>query len=177
MTTIAVTRNSRKPLRADTGAAVTAMTEKEKAEQEAEGGGNAKLTDILVETVPTGLVTAYTAFIAIVSQIVADPTPEVPKPEQFLGLRWIGFVALVLLALFITYGSYVKKAGTGARIPVPELLSVGVAAAGWGLALPESPLVVWMDGTAGLIATALVAFIAVGINLGLANFMMKEKLT
>jgi len=168
LTTIAVTRNVRPPTRADTGAAATA--------NEPAGGGNAKLTDILVETVPTGLVTAYTAFITIVSQLVDDPTPQMPDPDKYAGWRWAGFAVLVVVAIGLTLMSYnKKKAQAEKRGPWLEVAAVAVATIGWGLAVPESPLLVDLDNKNGLLATAFIAFVAVVVNVALARQMKNEK--
>lgn len=167
MTALAVARNLREPTKADAGVAT----------KEAENADTSPtLSEILAKTLPVGLVTAYTAFIAVVTEVVAKPTTEEPNPEQFLWLRWLGFAILTVTAAFLTYGSYKSKtAGTTVRFPLVEVAAVTVAAAAWGLGIPESPLLASInDEATGLLLLALIAFAGVAVNLVLANAMKKE---
>lgn len=159
MTTLAVARNRRQPTKADAG---------ERTPDSTAATDSPSIPALLVKTVPTGLVTAYTAFVAVVSEASA-------KETDLIDLRWIAFVALVLAAIGVTIGSYKGKADADSRFPGLEVAAVTVAAAGWGLAMPESPLLAAIeDGTRGLVTIALVGFIALGVNSVLATLLKKQ---
>jgi hypothetical protein len=159
---LAVARNLRVPSRSDAGVVTRESVKADEAPT---------LPEILAKTVPVGLVSAYTAFIAVVTELVAEPTSEQPDPDQHLLYRWIAFVALVAFAAGLTYFAYDKKAGDGARFPLVEIASVTIAATAWGLAVPESPLLAAVDKTQGAILVALIGFIGVGTNLVLSAKM------
>ena len=162
ITSLAVARNLRQPDKADAGVAPAGTDA---------AGENPSLPEILAKTVPVGLVSAYTAFIAVVTQVVL-PTKADPSPDPQLWLRWLALAILVLTAAFLTYGSYRSKAGEGARFPLVEVSAVTVAAAAWGIGIPESPLLATLDNkTQGLLVLALIAFAGVAINLVLSNLM------
>jgi hypothetical protein len=162
LTSFAVARNLRTPSKADAGVRTVEATD---------GAAPPTLTDILAKTVPVGLVSAYSAFIAVVTEVVAKPTAAKPNPDQYLTYRWLAFSALVVLAAVLTFVSYRQKAGAGARFPTVELAAVVVASASWGLGIPESPLLADVGRDGGLILLALIAFVGVGVNAVLANLM------
>ncbi len=162
MSELAATRNLRAPTRADVGSA---------AHNTEAGVQPAGLTDLLAKTLPVGLITGYTAFIAVVAELTA-PTRLEPMPDQLLWLRWSGFALLVLAASTLTYQSYRNKVGTGQRFPLLEVSAVSVAAGSWGLAIPSSPLLTSIaDQRTAVGALALIAFVGVVVNTMLANQM------
>jgi hypothetical protein len=165
ITSFAVARNLRAPTKADAGVATT---------EAAAAGDPPSLPEILAKTLPVGLVSAYTAFIAVVAEVVAEPTPAKPDPEQYLSYRWGALAVLVLLAATLTLITYRRKAGAGARFPALELSAVTVAAGAWGLGVPESPLLAAADKQEGLILIALIGFVGVGINAILSALLRSE---
>lgn len=163
MASLAAIRNTHAPTKADAGLALAGTTT---------GNEPPSLTDLLAKTIPVGLVTAYGAFIAAVSQLVSAPTPSDPAPDQFLWLRWIAFAALVGAAIALAWVSYRAKAPKPARSPTVEVSAVAVSAIGWGLGMPGSPILAATSSKPiGLAILALVAFLAVAINLVLAKLM------
>ncbi len=169
MTGLALARNLREPTKADVGVVVVESDDADKAPT---------LTDILAKTVPVGLVTAYTAFIAVVTEVVAAPTAEDPNPDQYLWVRWLAFVILVATAGFLSYGMYLaksKKLKSGVkRTPVLEISAVVIAAVAWGLGIPESPLLAGIDGKEqGLMVLALISFAGVAANLVISTYLKK----
>lgn len=166
MTSLAVARNLGVPTKSDAGV----------LNKDAEGAGEPPtLTQVLAKTVPVGLVTAYTAFIAVVSELVPEPSAEDPAPDQLLLIRWIALLAMVIFAAALTIINYKGKAGANARFPLLETSAVTVAAAAWGLGIPESPLLASVSENQGAILLALVAFLGVGINLVLSAMMKNQK--
>lgn len=166
MVSLAVARNERRPGRIDTGPVLAEET-----------GADAQptLPDLLAKSVPVGLVTAYAAFVSVVSEAVSPPTADRPRPDAYLGLRWTAFAALVLFSAGLTFAKYRRRAGSRARPPLLEVAAVTVAAAGWGLCLPESPLLeAFDDESQSLIALALIGFLAVGANLLLGALMRRK---
>lgn len=161
MTTLGVARNLRNPTKSD----IAAVTEESN-----EATQSPSLQEILAKTVPVGLVTGYTAFIAVVTQVVDAPTKKVPAPEEYLWVRWAALAILVVTAAVLTHQSYSRKAGKGARSPVAEVAAVTVAAAAWGLGVPESPLLAAIeDKNLGLLVIALIGLTGVAGNLMLAG--------
>ena len=165
ITALAVARNLRRPTKNDAGV----VTKDSQAADTAP-----TLPEILVKTVPVGLVSAYTAFIAVIAELVAEPTAEKPHPEQYLPYRWLGLATLVAFSAGLTYRAYGKKAGDGARFPLEEVAAVTVASAAWGLCIPESPLLAQLDKTEGAIVLALIGFVGVGVTLLLSSRMKTQ---
>lgn len=168
MTAIAVARDLRNPTKSDAG---VVTSESVSADEKPD------LVQMLAKTLPVGLVTAYTAFIAAVTQLIAEPTSEEPNPEQYLWLRWAGFAILVITAAVLTFLSYrQKKEATGSRaFPVLEVTAVTVAAAAYGLGIPESPLLAALDDkTLGLGVLTLIAFAGVAVNLTISSALTKK---
>ncbi|TDD56901.1 hypothetical protein E1263_24995 [Kribbella antibiotica] len=156
VTTLGVARNLRAPTKADAA---------EKPAGTAGADEKPTLLQLVAKQVPIGLVAAYTGLTSGLIQLIDEPTPENPDPDQYFLYRWLGFAALVLLAAFLTYASYSRKAGAGARRPVAEVLGVSIAAAAWGLMIPESPLFAVIDGKGGAALVLVVGFVGVGLNL------------
>jgi len=163
MTTLAVARDMREPTKADVGI----VTEESNSANE-----RPSLPDLLAKSVPVGLITAYTAFIAAVAELTA-PDDSGALPNQLWWLRWMGFGVLVVGSALLTYASYRQKAGAERpRFPLLEIAAVTVAAAAWGLAIPSSPLLVMIeDAATGAGVVALVAFAGVVTNSVLANLL------
>jgi hypothetical protein len=133
------------------------------------------LTDILVTSIPTGLVAAYTAFISFLSGLVDKPTVAHPHPNEFLGYRVAGLILLVLVSGGLVIAGYASKRDPTkkARFPGLEVSAAVVAALGWGLALPESPLLAGKEGNGRAALVALIAFAAIAVNLIIAKFLQK----
>jgi hypothetical protein len=170
MTTLAVARRGgehappRAPRKRDVG---------ERTGESAHADETASTTKIMTSSLPTGLVTIYTSFIAVVSKSVANPTHKHPHPHQHGLLRWIGFVVMVVLAITMTIQSYRKKSRRK-DIPLLEVTAVAVVAAAWGLGLPDSPLLVMIHHkTTGILTSALIALIGGGVSLLIANNLKK----
>src|SRR5689334_21091347 len=94
LSTVAVTRNTEAPKKADTGRASQNATD---ATQDA------SLSDLLGTTVPTAVVAAYTAFTATVVGGIDEPTAAVPYPDQLLGWRWAALIVMVVFAPLYFY--------------------------------------------------------------------------
>lgn len=158
-------RNLRAPTKNDAGLAT---------EEAQDATQPPSLTSLLAKSVPVGLVSAYTAFVAIVSEAVAKPTRRAPNPNQFLAPRWIAFGILVVTAAALTWNAYHQRTGKNARPPYPEVAAVTVAATAWGLALPDSPFLAgFQDPPSGAIYAGLIALAGVAINLILAGVLKK----
>lgn len=170
LTTLEVTRQERRPKKSDIGKAVGDVgANAERADEQP------SLTETLATTVPTGLVAAYTAYIATIVANIDEPTADKPTPDQFLPWRWGGFIVLVLAAALITVGNYrTKRTGTMPAIPWLSAAAATVAAVGWGLGLPESPLIAAAEGDSVWLLPLAVAGLAVAINLILSSFLKKQ---
>ena len=160
LTTVGVARNRRQPTKSDSGE----VLEDQQANTEA-----ASLPQLLVKQVPTGMVAAYTAFTAAVVELIDEPTADVPDPDLLIGFRWGGFALLVIGSMAMLYVTYRTAAGPKARQPVAEVLGVGIAATGWGLVIPESPLLAQSTGDSGVALVLLISFAAVVGNLVVAK--------
>ncbi|HVN10703.1 MAG TPA: hypothetical protein VMT69_01325 [Kineosporiaceae bacterium] len=129
----------------------------------------ASLLALLVKQVPTGMVAAYTAVTAALAEL-AKPTAADPRPDHLLAYRWAILAILVVGSVTLSYVSYRGKADPDdRRYPVAEMIGVGVAASGWGLALPDSPLLAAMEGPQGVATVFLVGFVATVINVIVAQ--------
>ncbi|MGZ4603405.1 MAG: hypothetical protein ACXV0U_07380 [Kineosporiaceae bacterium] len=129
----------------------------------------ASLLALLVKQVPTGMLAAYTAVTATLAELV-KPSAADPHPDPLLAYRWAILAILVVGSVALSYVSYRGKADPDARrYPVAEMIGVGVAAAGWGLALPDSPVLAAVDGPQGVATVFLVGFVATVINVIVAQ--------
>jgi len=156
LTSIGVARNLRAPTKSDAG---------ERTEDSNEADQAASIPELLVKQVPTSLVAGYTAVTATLVALIPEPTSTVPNPDELLNLRWIAFFVLVLSSALLTGVVYYAKAGRGARKPVLEVLGVTISAAGWGLVVPESPILAMVDDVARSVGTvAVVGFVAISLN-------------
>ena len=107
-------------------------------------------TGVLVATVPTEALTAYTAVIGVVlaANIGASYGP----------FRWSAYGVFIVLAVLAPLVLVKRRAAatTGKdmrKVPVPECLAAGVAAAAWGLVMPGNPLSMIIKGNALVFAT------------------------
>lgn len=165
LTSLGVARNLRAPNKSDSGEALDEdETKTEKA----------SLPQILVKQVPTGLVAAYTALTATIVQLIDEPTSAVPQPDLLLSFRWAAFVILVIFSMGLTFASYRAKVGPGARWPIAEVLGVSIAAAVWGLLIPESPMLAMNPGDRGVALIAVIGFVGIGLNLLTAQRLLTK---
>lgn len=106
-------------------------------------------TDVLVAAVPTEALAAYTAVIGVVlaANIGASYEP----------FRWSAFGAFVALAVLAPVTLAKRRAAASdkdvRKLPVPECLTAGIAAAAWGLVMPGNPLTMIIKGNALVFAT------------------------
>jgi hypothetical protein len=169
LTTLGAVRDERAPSKADVG---KTPPEDAKAEEPP------SLTDLLVTAVPTELVAAYTAAMAAIVGAVDKPVEGQPLPDQLEAWRWVAFAAL----LFATAGAIVqgikrkraRKKSRVKRFPLAELAAGMVAAAGWGLALPASPLDPYVSDDVRTFLPLLIALVAVGAVYWLGGSLKKQ---
>jgi hypothetical protein len=106
-------------------------------------------TDVLVAAVPTEALAAYTAVIGVVlaANIGASYGP----------FRWSAYGVFIALAVLAPLVLVKRRAATTdedmRKLPVPECLTAGVAAAAWGLVMPGNPLTMIVKGNALVFAT------------------------
>lgn len=107
-------------------------------------------TGVLVATVPTEALTAYTAVIGVVlaANIGASYGP----------FRWSAYGVFIVLAVLAPLVLVKRRAAATTdkdmrKVPVPECLTAGVAAAAWGLVMPGNPLSMIINGNALVFAT------------------------
>lgn len=117
-------------------------------------------TDVLVATIPSEALAAYTTLIGIV--LAAN------IGSAYGAFRWTtygAFVALAMLAPLTAYRHHFTTAKQQAPrlLPVPECLMAGTAAAAWGLVMPASPLSIVFHGHALAFATTAIALGAAAI--------------
>jgi hypothetical protein len=119
-------------------------------------------TDVLVSAIPTEPLTAYTALVGITVGAV-----DQSKPQSYLAFRWWAyavFLVVVLVAVWVAYRRKSKEATTDPKAANPRPLSFPwaeacaalLAAGGWGLAMPGSPLNAQLTGTPRTLAIATV---------------------
>lgn len=170
LTTVATVRDERAPSKTDLG-----KTTPEDSQAEA----RASLTDLLVTAIPTELVAPYTALTGVIIGLVDKPTAAVPNPDQYEGWRWLLLVLLLVGTAGAIYRGARTKQGRSRskrRFPTAEMAAGFVAAAGWAFALPESPLIPYLDGDHKVIAPLVAGFAAVVVLLILGS-KLKEKAT
>jgi hypothetical protein len=143
LTTLGAARDEGDPKKSDTGKAPEGSDAK------------ARITDALVSSIPTEVVAAYTAAVTLVVGFI-DPAKGKHFPDQFKVLRWWMFAALILVTAVSIYFSF--RAKSQKRQPLAEVVAGVLAAAIWGLSLPESPLAPTLHGDNKAIAPALIIF-------------------
>jgi uncharacterized membrane protein len=168
LTTVAAVRSDRAPTKADLG---------KTAKEDPQADARASLTDLLVTAIPTELVAPYTAATAIIVGLIDEPTAAVPDPTQHEGWRWLFFVLLLAGtggAIYQGARNKKRRSRRRTRVPKVEIAAGVVAAAGWGLALPESPLFPYLDGDNRAIAPLAAGFAAVVILLILGQRLTQK---
>jgi hypothetical protein len=133
------------------------------------------LSKLLSESLSPVLITAYTAFIAVLSQVVTAPTVDDPTPDQHLAWRWAGVVALVALSAAMTAATMfpaAAKSKTRRIVPTLGVLSVTITSLAWGMGLPESPVLAAVSKADGAILVAFIGFVGLGVN-ALVNVWLK----
>jgi uncharacterized membrane protein len=166
LTTLAAVRDVRAPTKRDVGKEAQPQQDPAKEAQ-------ASLTDLLVTLVPTELVAPYTALTAAIVGSVAEATAKVPKPEQYEGWRWFVFVVLLVGTAGVVWnGKRVKS--TAKRFPLLEISAAVVAATGWALALPSSPLIPELHGNSRIFVPLVIAFVAIVILAVLGQNLTKK---
>jgi hypothetical protein len=126
------------------------------------------LGDLLVTIVPTELVAPYTLAAGVIVGLIDKPTAQTPNPDEFAVWRWLLFIALLLITAAYVAVDKMKKQPRR-RFPLPEVSGAVVAAAGWALVLPMSPLEPHLSGKQPALASAVFAFIALGIGAVIAQ--------
>jgi hypothetical protein len=170
LTTLSVARLERAPRKSDLGRAAPDV-----GEDSSEADQSPSILDTLLATVPTSAVTLYTGYATLVVGNLKEPTPTDLHPSKLLVWRWLGFAVLVVLAFALTVQRYHQKRKEGMpKTPWLAATAATVAAIGWGLGIPDSPLAGSLHGDGKWIGPLLAAFIAAGINLVLAGFLNQQ---
>ncbi len=164
LTTLSAARSARKPTKRDVGKATAGDADKDK---------QPGLVDLLVTAIPTELVAPYTALSAIIVGAIDEPTKKVPEPDEFEFWRWLIF-GVLLLATFATVWRGTNKKSDVKRFPALEIGVAVVAAIGWALALPNSPLIPYIEGASKSFVPAVAAFVAAGLILSLGGRLQKS---
>jgi hypothetical protein len=121
-------------------------------------------TDVLVAAVPSEALAAYTAVIGVV---LAANIGLAYRP--FRWAAYGAFVALAVLTPIVLFKHRTVASGKDCRkLPMPECLTAGVAAAAWGLVMPGSPLTMIFKGNALVLATTAIVVGAAAV-IGLAT--------
>ena len=159
LTTLGAARDSRDPKRQDIGKGAPES-------QEAEAKPTA--ADLLITLIPTEFVALYTALVAAIVGSIAKPVAGQPPPDDYRAIRWVAFVVLVGGTMVaVGYVGKQKSKRTGAasrrRIHLAEAIAAGIAAAGWGLGTPDSPLSPYLSQGPRTFVPLLVGFVAVVI--------------
>jgi hypothetical protein len=104
---------------------------------------------VIVHTIPTEILVAYTALVGIVAGAVTSDSPE-----HYLSLRWtlLGIFTLVT-PLTVAIAARLHRGGS-ARLPLLEMSAATTAALAWFLAMPGSPLAVSLHGSDAAVASA-----------------------
>jgi hypothetical protein len=152
-----------------------------KAVEGTEDDGVASVRDLLVTAVPTEIVGLFTAAMAVLVGGVEAPTVAEPDPDDFAFYRWLLVVAVIVITALAVNQSTKRKQvarrpGSRAkrRVPVTEIATGCVAAAGWALSLPESPLTLLTENnTLQAFFPLLAAIVAVGVLYGLGQQLQK----
>ena len=122
-------------------------------------------TKVLAAAVPTEALAAYTAVVGVV--LAAN------IGSGYGPFRWSAYAAFVALAVLAPPVALYKHrsaavGGDCRKLPIPECLTAGVAAAAWGLVMPGSPLTMVYKGNALVFATTAI-LVGATAALGLAS--------
>ena len=161
LTTLSAVRERRSPTKRDVGKATDEADEEKPS-----------ASDLLVTVIPTELVAPYTALTAAIVGAIDKPTAKAPDPDQFELWRWLAFVVLVLTTAVVVRGGAKKKGVT--REPKLEVAVATIAAAGWASALPESPLIPYLDDKTEIFVPLFAALVAIALILGLGGRLTRK---
>jgi hypothetical protein len=163
LTTLAATRDQRKPTRKDIGKGTPGVTDAD----------DATTTDVLVTLIPTEFVAPYTALVAaIVGTAVLG--------DEHRFVRWLVFGVLVagtFAAVGLLGPRKSKDEGRRRRLHAGEGFAAAVAAAGWALATPGSPLTPYLAGSQKAYMPLVAGFIALVILVPLTGPLTAKKST
>ncbi len=99
-------------------------------------------TDVLVAAVPTEALAAYTAVIGVV--LAAN------IGSAYAPFRWCAYAAFIALAVLAPLSLFQQRSTASTmesrKLPIPECLTAGTAAAAWGLVMPGNPLALIIQG-------------------------------
>jgi hypothetical protein len=114
-----------------------------------------QFVDVLVSTIPTEPLAAYTAIVGITIGAV-----DVAHPHSYLTFRWLCFAAFLVFTVLSITVAYNRRANgpegpvDRRRFPWAEGGAAVIAAAAWGLVMPGSPLNVQLTGTVWTLTAA-----------------------
>jgi hypothetical protein len=115
-----------------------------------------------------------------------------PHPDQLLVWRWIAFGLLLVGTVGLVWAGAWRKTRahqeekrqdqgydaweieTKPRFPALELTGAAVAAAGWALAIPGSPLSPYLDGTGTQVAVPLLIAFAAIVATGIIATLLQK---
>lgn len=121
-------------------------------------------TDALVAAVPTEALAAYTAVVGVV--LAAN------IGSGYAPFRWWAYAAFIALAVLAPLSLFKQRSAASTmesrKLPIPECLTAGAAAAAWGLVMPGNPLALIIQGNALVFATTAILVGAVAV-IGLAT--------
>jgi hypothetical protein len=130
---------------------------------------------MLLAALPTEVIAPYTFLVTMLIGLI-----DVEKGEhldQFEAARW-GLWALAVLATgFFVWDTVRRKRRQGAWMPFPalEVTSAVLAAGVWGVTVPESPLVIRLNGDNRLVVPLFILVIGGGIYGVLSSSLTKRR--
>lgn len=130
LTSIAAVRDQAKPTKGHIGKQST---------KDDDAASPASRWNMLVSSIPTELVAPYTALTAAIVASVAKATRANPHPDHYERWRWGALALLALGTAGMVWVGALRK-GSTRKVPLLEIATSVVAAIGWALALPNSPL-------------------------------------
>lgn len=114
--------------------------------------------DALVAQIPTEVVAAYTAVMAVVAEVIPATDAYLPARVAIVVGTVVFAPAAVIAAYFASGGRAVKWPQGGGNpsrhVPLLEPLGAAIAAAAWALSTPTSPLAAALSGGGFAIAAA-----------------------
>ena len=121
-------------------------------------------SDVLVAAVPTEALSAYTA--------VVDVVLAANIGAGYGLFRWSAYVVFIVLAVLAPLVLFrhrtVASSMDTRKVPIPECLTAGVAAAAWGLVMPGNPLTMVLTGNSLVFATTAI-LVGTAAAMGLAT--------
>ena len=125
-------------------------------------------TETLVAIIPTEVLAAYTALVAISVTTV--------EPGEYAPFRWTayaGFVVAAAIAPISSFRTKMEDSRGGRSVPWAECLAAGAAAAAWGLVMPGTPLDLLLHGRALTLGSAAI-ILGGGTLLTIASTFLKR---